>query len=60
MATTTITPDQNAVLAEIFIAAPPARVLKAISDPAQLPKWVGPVSRRQIHDGCAARGQMAQ
>jgi len=41
MATATITPDQNAVVAEIFIAAPPARVFQAISDPAQLPKWWG-------------------
>ncbi|HEV2468838.1 MAG TPA: SRPBCC domain-containing protein [Candidatus Sulfotelmatobacter sp.] len=39
MATATITPDQNTVLAEIFIAAPPARVFQAISDPNQLPKW---------------------
>jgi len=30
MATATITPDQNAVTAEIFIAAPPARVFQAI------------------------------
>jgi uncharacterized protein YndB with AHSA1/START domain len=41
MATATITPDQNAVVAEIFIAAPPARVFQAISDPSQLPKWWG-------------------
>jgi uncharacterized protein YndB with AHSA1/START domain len=41
MATATITPDHNAVLAEIFIAAPPARVFQAISDPSQLPKWRG-------------------
>ena len=41
MATATITPDQTAVIAEIFIAAPPARVFQAISDPAQLPKWWG-------------------
>ena len=41
MATASITPDQNAVVAEIFIAAPPARVFQAISDPAQLPKWWG-------------------
>ena len=40
-ATDIITPDQNAVIAEIFIAAPPARVFQAISDPAQLPKWWG-------------------
>lgn len=41
MATATITPDQNAVIAEIFIAAPPTRVFQAISDPAQLPRWWG-------------------
>ena len=41
MATATITPDQNTIIAEIFIAAPPARVFQAISDPAQLPKWWG-------------------
>ena len=38
MATATITPDQNAIVAEIFIAAPPGRVFQAISDPAQLPR----------------------
>jgi uncharacterized protein YndB with AHSA1/START domain len=41
LATATLTPDQNAVIAEIFIAAPPARVFQAISDPEQLPKWWG-------------------
>jgi uncharacterized protein YndB with AHSA1/START domain len=41
MATATITRDQNAVIAEIFIAAPPARVFQAISDPNQLPRWWG-------------------
>ena len=41
MATATITPGQDAVVAEIFIAAPPARVFQAISDPTQLPKWWG-------------------
>lgn len=41
MATAILTPDQNAVLVEIFIAAPPARVFQAISDPAQLPRWWG-------------------
>ncbi len=40
MATAVITPE-NAVIAEIFIAAPPARVFQAISDPNQLPKWWG-------------------
>ena len=41
MATATITSDQNAVIAEVFIAAPPSRVFEAISDPAQTPKWWG-------------------
>jgi uncharacterized protein YndB with AHSA1/START domain len=41
MATATITPDQDTVLAEIFIAAPPARVFEAISDPSQTAKWWG-------------------
>ena len=41
MASAAITPDQNAVIAEIFIAAPPARVFQAISDPNQLPRWWG-------------------
>jgi uncharacterized protein YndB with AHSA1/START domain len=40
MATAVITPE-NVVIAEIFIAAPPARVFQAISDPNQLPKWWG-------------------
>jgi uncharacterized protein YndB with AHSA1/START domain len=48
MATATITPDQNAVIAEIFIAAPPARVFQAISDPAQLPKWWGQSDLYQV------------
>ena len=41
MATATITPDQDAVIAEIFIAAPPERVFQAITDPQQMPKWWG-------------------
>ena len=41
MATVAITPDQNAVFGEIFIAAPPARVFEALTDPVQLPKWWG-------------------
>jgi len=41
MATATVSPDQNAVIAEVFIAAPPARVFQAISDPSQLPRWWG-------------------
>lgn len=41
MATATITPDQNTVVAEVFIAAPPARVFEAITDPAQTARWWG-------------------
>jgi len=48
MATATITPDQNAVIVEIVIAAPPARVFEAISDPAQLPKWWGQSDLYQV------------
>jgi uncharacterized protein YndB with AHSA1/START domain len=41
MATSTITPNQDTVLAEIFIAAPPERVFQAISEPEQLSRWWG-------------------
>jgi len=41
MATAQITPDQDAVHVEIFVAAPPARVFEAISDPAQSSQWWG-------------------
>jgi uncharacterized protein YndB with AHSA1/START domain len=41
MATVQITPDNNAVLAEIFIAAPPERVFQAFTDPTQLVRWWG-------------------
>ena len=41
MATATLTPDHDAVVTEIFIAAPPARVFEAITNPAQTAKWWG-------------------
>src|SRR5215475_6089661 len=41
MATVAITPDQDVVEAEIFVAAPPARVFEAITDPAQTAQWWG-------------------
>ena len=47
MATLSITPisqitaDNNVVTAEIFVAAPPARVFEAISDPKQTAQWWG-------------------
>ena len=41
MATAIITPDKDVVVAEIFIAAPPARVFEAIGDPKQSAQWWG-------------------
>jgi uncharacterized protein YndB with AHSA1/START domain len=41
MATASITPDQDQILAEIFIAAPPERVFEAITTPAQQMQWWG-------------------
>ena len=41
MATAQLTPDSDAILAEIFIAAPPTRVFEAIADPNQRAKWWG-------------------
>ncbi|HZR66567.1 MAG TPA: SRPBCC domain-containing protein [Terriglobales bacterium] len=41
MATAQVTPDNDVVMAEIFIAAPPARVFEAITDPKQTAQWWG-------------------
>jgi uncharacterized protein YndB with AHSA1/START domain len=41
MATALITPDNDAVVVEILIAAPPARVFEAIADPKQTAQWWG-------------------
>jgi len=46
MANVAITPDQDVVTAEIFIAAPPARVLQAITDPNQMP--LGQIVHRSL------------
>jgi uncharacterized protein YndB with AHSA1/START domain len=48
MATVAITADQDAVEAEIFVAAPPERVFQAITDPAQLPRWWGQTEMYRI------------
>lgn len=32
---------QDEILGEVFIAAPPARVFEAITDPSQVPRWWG-------------------
>jgi uncharacterized protein YndB with AHSA1/START domain len=50
MATTSVTPDNDVVTAEIFIAAPPARVFAAITDPAQTAKWWGQKSLYRLTD----------
>jgi uncharacterized protein YndB with AHSA1/START domain len=39
MATAQITPDQDSVICELYIAAPPARVFQAITDPKQVMQW---------------------
>jgi uncharacterized protein YndB with AHSA1/START domain len=39
MATATITPNQDAVVCEIHIAAPPERVFQALIDPKQVMRW---------------------
>jgi len=41
MATAKISLDQDAVEAEIFVAAPVERVFQAITDPNQLSRWWG-------------------
>ena len=41
MATAQLSPDNDSILAEIFIAAPPARVFDALTDPAQTRQWWG-------------------
>ena len=50
MATSTITPTQDTVLAEIFIAAPPERVFEAITDPAQISRWWGQKGLYRINE----------
>ncbi len=48
MATVAITSDQNTIVGEIFIAAPPARVFEAITDPNQTPQWWGQQGEHRI------------
>src|ERR1700686_2934666 len=53
MATVAITPDQNIITGEIFIAAPPARVFQAISDPEQMQRWWGASDMYRVTDSKA-------
>ena len=41
MTTIAISPDQDAINAEIHVAAPPERVFQALTDPRQLMQWWG-------------------
>jgi uncharacterized protein YndB with AHSA1/START domain len=41
MATAQVLPDNDVVVAEVVIAAPPARVFEAITDPKQTAQWWG-------------------
>jgi uncharacterized protein YndB with AHSA1/START domain len=41
MVTNNVTPDQDAIISEIEIAAPADKVFKALTDPQQLIRWWG-------------------
>ena len=41
MPTTLITPNQDTIVSEIHISAPPEHVFKALSDASQLQRWFG-------------------
>jgi len=41
MATMSITPDQDVIVSEIYIAAPPERVFQALVEPQQVLQWWG-------------------
>ena len=43
MATSKITPDSDAIIAQIHIAAPPERVFQALVDPKQVVQWWGEI-----------------
>ena len=41
MTTTMVTPDQDAIVSEIQVTAPPDRVFRALSDAGELQRWFG-------------------
>ena len=53
MTTASILPDQDTVVAEVFIAAPPERVYQAITDPAQTAQWWGQKGMYRLTGGHA-------
>ncbi len=50
MATVTVTPDNDAILGEVLVAAPPDRVYQALTDPTQVSKWWGQEGRYRLTD----------
>jgi uncharacterized protein YndB with AHSA1/START domain len=54
VAITTISTDQDAILTEIYIAAPPERVFQALVDPDQVLQWWGE-ARLVPHHGVEGR-----
>lgn len=50
MATASVSPDQDTVELEIFVAAPPERVFQAITDPKQMPRWWGQQGQYRISE----------
>ena len=57
MTTIIITPDQDAIVSEIQIAAPPARVFQALTTAGELQRWfsLSGVPRQILGDGRAPR-----
>jgi len=41
MTTTIVTPDQDAIVSEIQVSAPPERVFQALTDAGELQRWFG-------------------
>lgn len=53
MATVSVTPQQNIITGEIFIAAPPARVFEALTDAKQIPRWWGASDLYRVSESTA-------
>jgi uncharacterized protein YndB with AHSA1/START domain len=52
-----ITPDQDAIVGEVEIAAPPKQVFRALTDPAQLIRWWGDdICKTSVWEMDARRG----
>jgi len=59
VARTTVAPDRDAVIGEIYIAAPPDRVFQALIDPKQVMAWwttpESPIESFSIEPKCGGR-----